>query len=457
MNKQEWYTASSLSAVYAVRMLGLFMILPVLPLYAKSLSDVTPFMVGVAIGVYGLTQALFQIPLGFLSDKIGRKPVIIGGLALFAFGSVVAALSTSIEWIAVGRALQGMGAIAAATMALAADLTREMHRAKVMSVIGLTIAVSFSVAMIIGPIIDQWAGLSGVFWVTAGLAVIGMFLVMFIVPKPQAEQAHRDAGIMRSYLGNVLRSAALWRMNIGAFFLHMVMTANFSVLPLIFTDSVGLDSAEHWQIYLPVFVFAFLLAIPLIIVAEKYRKMRRLFLLSVALLLAAQVGMAFLRAETLLLLLAFLVFFIGFNFLEAVQPSLVSKYANVESKGTAMGVFSTAQFLGIFVGGVLGGFIQNSYGYTGVFLFGAAVAWLWVFVALTLPEPKFHTLRVLKLNKTYRNQDQDQAPQTQQALLDTEGVKEVSLALNEGLAYLKVDKKQLDEKALQVFAEQTTP
>ncbi|HHC73905.1 MAG TPA: MFS transporter, partial [Thiothrix sp.] len=351
MNKQEWYTASSLSAVYAVRMLGLFMILPVLPLYAKSLADVTPFMVGVAIGVYGLTQALFQIPLGFLSDKIGRKPVIIGGLALFAVGSVVAALSTSIEWIAVGRALQGMGAIAAATMALAADLTRETHRAKVMSVIGLTIAISFSLAMIIGPIIDQWAGLSGIFWVTTALALFGILLVLFVVPNPQQQLAHRDAGIMRSHLGDVLRSHALWRMNIGVFFLHLIMTANFSVLPLIFSDSIGLDNAEHWQIYLPVFVFAFFLAIPLIIIAEKYQKIRRLFLLAVGLLLAAQAGMAFLRAETLLLLLAFFIFFIGFNFLEAVQPSLVAKYAKVDSKGTAMGVFSTAQFLGIFVGG----------------------------------------------------------------------------------------------------------
>lgn len=449
MNKQEWSTASSLAAVYAVRMLGLFMILPVLPLYAKSMPEVSPFMIGLAIGIYGLTQALFQIPLGFLSDKIGRKPVIIGGLCLFALGSVVAALSTSIEWITIGRALQGMGAIAAATMALAADLTREMHRAKVMSVIGLTIGISFSVAMIIGPIIDQWGGLSGVFWVTTALAVLGIFLVLFVVPDPQIEKKHHDAGINRSYLGSVLKSSSLWRMNIGAFFLHMIMTANFSVLPLIFEDSVGLAGAEHWKIYLPVFLTAFLMAIPLIIIAEKYRKIRRLFLLSIGLLLLAQIGMAFMRAETALLLIAFWLFFIGFNFLEAVQPSLVAKYSNVENKGTAMGVFSTLQFLGIFMGGFIGGLIQDDYGYTGVFLFGGFIAWLWVFIALTLPTPRFYSTQVIKLLPDYLVNEEE----TKHALNETQGIMEVSLAFDQGVAYLKVDKQQLQDNALLRFSD----
>lgn len=449
MNKQEWFIASSLAAVYAVRMLGLFMILPVLPLYAKSQPEVTPFMVGLAIGIYGLTQALFQIPLGFLSDKIGRKPVIIGGLSLFALGSVVAALSTSIEWITVGRALQGMGAIAAATMALAADLTREMHRAKVMSVIGLTIGISFSVAMIIGPIIDQWSGISGVFWVTTVLALLGIFLVLVVVPSPAVEKKHNDAGINRSYLSGVLANPSLWRMNIGAFFLHMIMTANFSILPLIFEDSVGLMGAEHWKIYLPVFLVSFLLAIPLIIIAEKYRKIRRLFLMSIGFLLIAQLGMAFMRAETALLLIAFLTFFIGFNFLEAVQPSLVAKYSNVENKGTAMGVFSTLQFLGIFMGGFIGGMIQDDYGYTGVFLFGGFIAWLWVFIALTLPAPRFYSTQVIKLLPDYLSNEET----TKQALLSTQGVVEVSVALDQGVAYLKVDKRQLQDNALVSFSD----
>jgi predicted MFS family arabinose efflux permease len=449
MNKQEWYTAGSLAAVYAVRMLGLFMILPVLPLYAKSLPDATPFMVGLAIGIYGLTQAIFQIPLGFLSDRIGRKPVIIGGLCVFALGSVIAAFSTSIEWITIGRAIQGMGAIAAATMALAADLTSERHRARVMSVIGLTIGISFSVAMIIGPIIDEWAGLRGVFWVTTVLAVIGILLVAFVVPQPQEEKSHRDAGIVKSYIWDVLVSASLWRMNIGAFFLHMIMTANFSVLPLIFEDGVGLDGADHWKIYLPVFLVAFLSAIPLIIVAEKHRKMRRLFMTAVGMLLVAQLGMAFLRAETILLLMFFLIFFIGFNFLEAVQPSLVAKYSNVNTKGTAMGVFSTLQFLGIFAGGFIGGLIQNHFGFTGVFIFGGFIAWLWVFVALTLPEPKFYTMRVVKLRPNYLFNAQE----TENALLAIPGIKEASVALHEGVAYLKVDKNILDDEIVGQFSD----
>ncbi len=448
LNKQEWYTASSLSAVYAVRMLGLFMILPVFALYTETLANATPVLIGIAIGIYGLTQAVFQIPLGLLSDKIGRKPVIVGGLLLFALGSVIAASTNNIWIIIIGRATQGMGAIAAATMALAADLTREQNRAKVMSVIGITIGMSFMLAMIIGPLINEWLGISGVFWITAGLAVTGVFLILFIVPTPKYQIKHRDAGINSGFLSLTLKNKLLWRMNISVFILHIIMTANFSVLPLIFQDTLGLDGADHWKIYLPVFASSFLFSVPLIVIAEKYQKIRSLFLIAIFTIIIAQFGMAFGRIDTITLILAFLSFFIGFNFLEAVQPSLVAKYADVNTKGTAMGVFSTMQFIGIFIGGLAGGIVQSYYGYTGVFLLGAGMAWFWLFVAITLPKPNFYQSRIIEIDKKML----DDCDSLELAISQITGVKEVSVSPDEGVVYLKADNKELDEEALLAFS-----
>lgn len=447
MNKLEQRTALSLAAVYAVRMLGLFMILPILPLYAERFEDATPFLIGLAIGVYGLTQATFQIPLGLLSDRFGRKKIIIGGLLIFALGSVIAALSDNIYSIIIGRAIQGMGAIAAATMALAADLTEENNRAKVMASIGMTIGVAFAVAMVAGPILDQWYGLSGIFWITALLALIGIALVAFVVPQPKKLFHHRDAGVLGDYILPALKNANLLRMNAGVFVLHMVMTANFTILPLIFKNQLELASASHWKIYLPVFGLSFIFAVPMIILAEKYQKIKPLLIGTIAALLLAQLGMAASSNIIWLLLLSFLIFFISFNFLEAVQPSLVAKYSGVNIKGTAMGVFSTSQFMGIFVGGVIGGFLLQQFGQAAVFIFGAVAALLWLTLTLSLPAPKFYKSRLLKLNHAMLTNGQA----TSEALNRVAGVKEVAIAVDEGIAYLKVDNKELNESDLLAF------
>jgi MFS family permease len=447
MNNLEKRTAMSLAAVYAVRMLGLFMILPVFTLYANNIPEVTPFIIGLVIGIYGLTQAILQIPLGFLSDKIGRKPVIAGGLFIFAIGSIVAAFAShanNIELLILGRAIQGSGAIAAATMALAADLTREEHRAKVMAIIGMTIGVSFSVAMVMGPLINEWAGLSGIFWVTTGLAFSGILLILFIVPQPPSRFSHRDAGVIKDYLGSALRDPTLIRMNIGVLILHMMLSANFTVIPLIFRDTLGFAGVDHWRIYLPVLGLSFLLTIPFIILAEKFQKIKPLFIAAIIALIMAQLVMGLMTSLALALLLAFLLFFIGFNFLEAVQPSLVAKYANVNNKGTAMGVFSTAQFLGIFAGGTLGGWVAGYWGIQGVMLFGALLASLWLLVALGLPHPKFYKSKIFKLK-----QDALSDPVATIALLNQiTGVKESSLSIEEGVAYLKVDNDAFTEDDL---------
>jgi len=447
MNKLERRTALSLAAVYAVRMLGLFMILPVLPLYAENFEEATPFLVGIAIGIYGLTQASFQIPLGLLSDRFGRKRIIILGLLVFAIGSVIAALSDNIYSIIIGRAIQGMGAIAAATMALAADLTEEDNRAKVMASIGMTIGIAFAVAMIIGPLINDWYGLSGIFWITALLAIVGVGLVAFVVPTPKKLFHHRDAGVMSDYLLPAIKNTNLLRMNAGVFILHMIMTANFTVLPLLFKNQMGVESASHWKIYLPVFALSFVFALPLIIIAEKYRKIKPLLIGTVATLILAQLGLAFGVNTNQLVIASFLIFFISFNFLEAIQPSLVAKYSGVNTKGTAMGVFSTWQFMGIFVGGIVGGFLLDNNSESAVFFFGGSMAIIWLAITLTLPTPQFYKSKIIKLNQS-RLEDRQA---TTIALYEVTGVKEVAIAFEEGVAYLKIDKNELDETTLATF------
>lgn len=449
MNALEWRVAASLSAVYAVRMLGLFMILPVFSLYANEFDGATEFLTGLAIGIYGLTQAAFQIPLGIASDRIGRKPVIIGGLLIFAIGSMIAALADSIWLIILGRTLQGMGAIAAATMALAADLTRDEYRARIMGFIGMSIGLSFMIAMIVGPLLNAWAGLAGIFWVTMGLALFGIALIAFAVPQPVNIRAHRDAGILQGYIGKALRNPSLLRMDAGVFILHLIMTANFLVVPRLLTEQAGFASVEHWKVYLPVFLLSFILAVPMIILAEKHRRIKPMLLLAIGLLIIAELALAVGYGHTHLLLAAFLVFFIGFNFLEAVQPSLVAKYSAVDTKGTAMGIFSSAQFLGIFVGGSLGGLIDQQFGISGVFIFSALMALFWLALSFSLPQPQFFTSRIIKLDsKAGKTNWQD----IHQQLLAVPGVREVSIVAQDQLAYVKVDKNELDDAALRAFS-----
>ncbi len=446
MTAQERRAAFSLAGIFSLRMMGLFMILPVFSLYAETLGETppAPVLIGLAIGVYGLTQALFQIPFGMLSDRVGRKPVIIGGLLIFALGSVVAASADTIGGIIFGRALQGAGAIAAAVMALAADLTREEHRTKAMAIIGMSIGLSFALALAVGPILNHWISVPGIFWFTALLALGGIALLHFGVPRVVHSGLHRDAEAVPAFFGSVLRNKDLLRLDSGIFLLHMILTASFVVLPFALRDFAGIETAHHGYVYLPVLLFSLVLMVPLVIVAEKHRKLKMVFLVAITLIGVSELGLLLFHDSLVGIVLALLAFFIAFNVLEALLPSLIVKYAPPEKKGTAMGVYSTSQFLGAFTGGVVGGSLYGAYGLAGVFGACALAALLWALLARRMSPPPYLSSHMINVGSIRPAR----AVLLESELIQIEGVAEVTTMVDEGVVYLKIDSKVIDKALL---------
>ncbi|HET7175112.1 MAG TPA: MFS transporter [Gammaproteobacteria bacterium] len=386
LSSGEVRAALSLAGIFALRMFGLFMIYPVFAVYARSLPDATPVRVGLALGVYGLAQALFQMPLGVASDRLGRKPVIAAGLLVFALGSGMAGLAHSVASIAVGRFLQGMGAVGSAVLALAADLSREQQRTKVMAVIGITIGFAFGLALVLGPLLNGWMGVPGMFWLTAVLAGVALLLLYAAVPDPKLSDVHAETEAVPAMLLRVLKDPALLRLDFGILAQHAILTSTFLSLPLVL-QSAGLPSERAWQIYLPVLLVSVLAVGPLIMAAERGGHMRGVLLAAVAAIGLAQLGFLVPGGGLWLPAMALTLFFAAFNFLEAALPALISRLAPKQARGTAMGVYSSAQFLGIFLGGVLGGWCQGRFGVVGTFGFSLVAACLWLVSALPLRPP----------------------------------------------------------------------
>lgn len=365
MTPLERRTVSSLALLYSFRMLGLFMVLPLLALYAADLPGATPAMLGLALGIYGLSQAALQIPLGWLSDRIGRKPVIVSGLLVFALGSVVAAQADTATGIIVGRFLQGAGAIASTVMALVADLTSEEQRTKAMAIVGASIGASFAVALVLGPLVAASGGLQAVFYLTAVLALVGIVVVLLRVPTPERLLAHDEVGARGVHLAQALADRHLLRLNFGVFTLHFILMACFLLLPTLLEESMGVGRDDHWQVYLPALLLSLLGMLPLMRLAEKGGRLREVFPAAIALLLLALPGLVFVASGPMFYLSLWL-FFVGFNYLEATLPSLVSKAVFAGGRGTAMGIYSSCQFLGAFAGGAVGGYVLQQWGSQGL-------------------------------------------------------------------------------------------
>lgn len=447
MTALEKRSISGLSSIFALRMLGLFMILPVFSLAADQYEGATPVLIGLAIGAYGLTQALLQIPFGMLSDRIGRKRVITIGLLLFAAGSVLAASADSIYMVIAGRLLQGSGAIAAAIMALTADLTRDEHRTKAMASIGISIGLSFSIALASGAALEHWIGLSGIFWATAVLSLVGIAVLHLWVPTPVRISSHRDLKPVPQQFMNVFRNADIMRMVISIMLLHSLLTISFIALPIALYEHAGLAKDQHALAYLPILILAFISMVPFIIIAEKYRKMKPVFIGSIIALGTAELGWSQLSSSLAGMLFCLWLFFTAFNILEASLPSLMSKLSPLANKGTAMGVYSSAQFIGAFIGGASGGVVYSKLGLSGVFIAGAVITVLWLIVILPMRPPKHLSTRIIHLDSISKENTAEIANK----LNSINGVVETVIVVEEQVAYVKFSSDEIDSDALDAF------
>ncbi len=438
MTRLELRAGLSLASIFALRMLGLFLILPVFAVAARDLPgghNLT--LIGIALGVYGLTQAVLQIPFGMASDRYGRKRVIIVGLLLFAAGSFLAAAATDIWWTIFGRALQGAGAISAAVTALAADLTREQHRTKVMALIGSSIGLMFALSMVAAPALNALVGLHGIFALTGILALAAILMVVKVVPDPPPAEHHDHAPVG---FRDVLLDPQLMRLNFGIMTLHFIQMAMFVVVPGAIVATGGLPVSEHWKVYLPVVLASFVLMLPPIFYAERRARIKPVFVGSVLVLLLAQGGFLFGSGKFNALVANLVVFFVVFNILEASLPSLVSRLAPPQAKGTALGIYNTTQSLGLFLGGAAGGVLAQHYGAAGVFGVGIALALIWLVIAVTMQAPQTVALREFFI------QPHVDIEKLREQLASLPGVREAVVEPEKRMAYLKVNLERWDER-----------
>ena len=449
MTPLEIRSSLSLASIYGLRMLGMFLILPIFAIYAEGLpGSPSAFQVGLALGTYGLTQALFQLPFGMLSDRYGRKNIIYIGLLLFALGSFVSGYSDDINIIILGRAIQGAGAISAAITALVADLTRDEHRTKAMAMIGATIGITFALSLMGAPVLNRLIGVPGIFMLTGFLSLSAILVVRFVVPTPLTINTSKILKEPPPSFKSILKNKELSRLNFGIFALHAAQMAMFIVVPIALATSGAMDVNQHWKVYLPVLLSSFVFMVPIIIVSEKFNKAKLVFISSIFLMLIAQLMFGILINVFWGLVASLFVYFVAFNVLEASLPSLISKIAPPSAKGTAIGVYNTCQSLGVFFGGLLGGFLADQGGSFSVFSFCAILMMLWVGFAFSMKAPPAtKTLMFMIKNKSLLKSPKQLAI-VQQQLKKIKGVRDVIILLEEGKVMLKVNKHETIHETL---------
>ena len=442
MNSVEKRAILGVGGIFALRMIGLFMIVPVFSVYGDNYAHATPFLIGLAVGIYGLGQAIFQIPMSLAADKFPRKPIIFLGLILFALGGIIAANATDIYEVIIGRALAGSGAVSAVLMALLADVTREEMRTKAMATMGLTIATSIMLAFAFGPLLVGSLGISGLFWLTAGFAVLAMLLLLFVPTPLRVLQHNLDNKSIGQQLATVLKIGDLNRLHIGIFALHLTMTAIFVILPHQLNEVMGLSVRQQGLVYLPLLFIGFAVALPFIIIAEKKRKMRQVFLGAIALMTAALALLALGSQVGVGIILGLLLYFMGFNLLEATIPSWISKRAPVANKATAMGLNSSSQFFGAFVGGAMGGLLLTQ---PNLLAWGILAVIMGASLLLIIPiaDPPYLSSTTVTIPKDINIQDWSRQ------MLAVDGVDELVVMAKEQVAYLKLDKTQLTDLSRQ--------
>ncbi len=441
MNALERRSTFALSSIFALRMLGLFMIIPVFSVAGQQYDHATPMLIGLAVGVYGLTQALLQIPFSLIADRYSRKPLVVIGLLMFALGGAVAAMSESIYGVIIGRAIAGGGAVSAVVMALLADVTREENRMKAMATMGMSIGLSFVLAFSLGPWLTSLVGISGLFWITTlmGLCAISMLL---LVPKVTRHHKNFQQGYV-AQLKQVIKMPDLNRLHVSVFALHLLLTAMFIYVPSQLIDSAGIPLNSHGWVYLPLLVISLFFAFPSIILAEKYRKMRGIFLTAIGGIILGLAVLIFGFESKYILLAGLGLFFIAFNVMEALLPSWLSKAAPIQSKATAMGVNASSQFLGAFFGGLLGGqlLMLNNTSLGWGMLTGIAL--LWLVISFGLKQPRYLSSMVLRLP------EQIDLEQWNRQLLAIRGVEEVLVMSEQQVVYIKIEKQLIDEAGRQ--------
>jgi MFS family permease len=435
MNHSWLKTVFPIATIFSFRLMGLFLLIPVFSVYAAKLNGATATLVGFALGGYGLAQGLLQIPFGMLSDKFGRKPILLFGLLLFIIGSLIGALADSIYGMILARTIQGAGAIGSVLIALLADLTPDTQRTRAMAVVGISIGVSFSLAMVISPIITSFYGLAGIFWLTIIMAIFGILLICLVIPNPKKIVFHEDTETNLSLIKPVLKNIHLLKLNFGIFTQHFILTSTFFAIPMLLNDQIQLGHlSQQWHFYLPLMMFSFILMVPFIILSEKKHYLKIVFIVSVLFTSITQGLLALTCQDWYSLCILMFVYFIAFNILEASLPSIVSKQASRKNKGTAMGIYSTSQFLGIFLGGALAGILYQWHGHQAIFTINMLIGIIWLSVSFFMNPNVYRSTIIINYDNSIENLHDLHAQ-----LLLLPGIQEAKLVDNEHALHLLVD------------------